>query len=213
MALSTYTDLKATIASYLARDDLTSVIPDFITLAEAKFNRALFVPQMEQRSTATVDTTSTEPEFVSLPGDFQTMRAVRLNGVTGKPRLSYLSKTQLDDYRYGIDNVTDQPAYFTIIGSEMELAPTPNDAFTLEMTYRKNLSPLASNSTNWLLTNHPDAYLYGSLMESEPYMKNDQRVQLWAAALSTVIGDINLLGARQSIDAGPSTIWLPGVTP
>lgn len=214
MALATYADLQDAIAGYLARNDLTARIPDFIALTEAKLNRSLFVPQMEQRSTATVDTNSDEPEFISLPSDFQSMRSVRLNGVSGKPRLEYLSKTQLDDYRYSIENPTGQPLYFAIVGSEMELAPTPNDAYTIEMMYRK-LIPALSNTTssNWLLTFAPDLYLYGSLMEAEPYMKNDERVQLWASAFSTVLDGLNLFGARQAVDAGPSTISLPGVTP
>lgn len=213
MAISTYTELLAAGANWLARDDLTSRIPEFVTLCEAKLNRLLFVPQMETRSTSAVDTTDDEPEFISLPSDFQTMRRVRLSGVTGKPRLSFMTQTQLDDYRYSIDNVTDQPVYFTIMGSEMELAPTPNEDYALEMVYRKNIPALASNSTNWLLTLAPDIYLYGTLLEAMPFIKDDARVSLWASAFSTVLDDLNNLGFKQSFDSGPSTIWLPGVTP
>jgi hypothetical protein len=214
VAISTYTELLAAIPNWLGgREDLTSRIPEFITLCEAKLNRVLFVPQMETRSTTTCDTTDDEPEFITLPTDFQTMRRVRLSGVTGKPRLSFMSQTQLDDYRYSIDNVTDQPVYFTIMGSEMELAPTPNDDYALEMVYRKNIPALASNSTNWLLTLAPDIYLYGTLLEAMPFIKDDARVSLWASAFSTVLDDLNRLGFRQSFDSGPSTISLPGVTP
>lgn len=213
MAISTYAELQAAAANWLARDDLTARIPEFITLCEAKLNRLLFVPQMETRSTTTVDTSDTEPEFISLPSDFQTMRRVRLSGVAGKPRLSFLTQTQLDDYRYSIDNVTDRPIYFTIMGSEMELAPTPNEDYELEMVYRKNIPALASNSTNWLLTLAPDIYLYGTLLEAMPLIKDDGRVQLWASAFSQVLDDLNNLGFRQSFDSGPSSVTLPGVVP
>jgi len=214
MAIDTYTTLQTAIANWLGgRTDLTSRIPEFITLCEAKLNRILFVRQMETRSTTTVDTTDTEPEFITLPTDFQTMRRVRLSGVTGKPRLQFMSQTQLDDYRYSIDNVSDQPVYFAIMGTEMELAPTPNQNYTLEMVYRKNIPALASNSTNWLLTAAPDIYLYGSLLESAPYIKEDSRIQVWATGFSAVLDDLNNLGFRQSFDSGPTTISLPGVTP
>jgi len=213
MAISTYTELLAAGANWLARDDLTARFPEFVTLCEAKLNRILFVRQMETRSTTTVDTTDTEPEFITLPTDFQTMRRVRLSGVTGKPRLSFMTQTQLDDYRYSIDNVSGQPVYFTIMGTEMELAPTPNQNYTLEMVYRKNIPALASNSTNWLLTAAPDIYLYGSLLESAPYIKEDGRIQVWATGFSAVLDDLNNLGFRQSFDSGPTTISLPGVTP
>lgn len=217
MAINTYATLVSAVTEWLARDQdatLIARIPDFITLCEAKLNRTLFVPQMEQRSTAMVNTASDEPEFISLPSDFQTMRRVRLSSVTGKPRLSFMSQTQLDDYRYSIDNVTDQPVYFTITGTEMELAPTPNEDYTIEMVYRANIPALtASNTTNWLLTLAPDLYLYGVLLEAMPAIKDDGRVALWANGFSTVLNDLNNLGFRQSFDSGPTSISLPGVTP
>lgn len=216
MTITTYTELQSAAVEYLARDGdvtLTARVPTFIQLFEAKMNRALFVPQMEQRSTATVDTTSDEPEFISLPSNFQTMRTVRLNGVTGKPRLSFMTPTQLSDYRYSVDNVSDQPCYFSIVGSELELAPTPGQAYVLEMVYRKNIPALASNSTNWLLTLAPDLYLYGTLLESAPYIKEDARINTWAAGVSSALSALNNLGAAQSFDSGPTTISLPGVTP
>jgi hypothetical protein len=213
VAISTYTELLSAGANWLARDDLTSRLPEFVTLSEAKLNRTLFVPQMETRSTTTCDTSDDEPEFISLPTDFQTMRRVRLSSVTGKPRLGFMSQTQLDDYRYSTDNVTDQPVYFAIMGSEMELAPTPNQNYTLEMVYRKKIPALASNSTNWLLTLAPDIYLYGMLLESAPYIKEDARIAVWATGFSSAIDQLNDLGFKQSFDSGPSTISLPGVTP
>ena len=217
MTITTYATLQTAITEWLGRDQDTTLvarIPTFIQLAEAKFNRLLRVPQMEQRSTTTVDTGSTDPEFISLPTDFQTMRSVRLSGVTGKPRLEFRTKTQLDDYRYSIDNVTDQPVYFAIVGSEMELAPTPNDDYTLEMIYRQNIPALSeSNTSNWLLTLAPDLYLYASMMETAPYIKEDGRLQTWGAGFQTALDGLNDLGRSMSFDSGPSTIVLPGVVP
>jgi hypothetical protein len=213
MALTTYTELQAAVASWLARDDLTTSIPDFIRLAEAKFNRVLLHPKMETRSTLTVDTNDASPEFLTLPTDFQTMRSVRLSGVTGKPRLSFLTQTQIEDYRYSIDNVSGQPVYFSIVGSQMELAPTPNEDFDVEIVYRGNIPALASNATNWLLTLAPDLYLYGALLEAAPFMKNDARVSLWGSAVQLVIEQLNIHGERQSFDSGPTSVSLPGNTP
>lgn len=217
MAIGTYAGLVSAVTEYLARDQDTTLvnrIPDFIALAEAKFNRVLLHPKMEVRSVTTVDTGSSEPEFISLPTDFQTMRRVRLGSMLGKPRLSFMSQTQLEDYRYSIDNVTGQPVYFAMIGDEMELAPTPNENYELEMVYRANIPALtSSNTTNWLLTLAPDLYLYGTLLESAPYMKEDERIAVWAAGVSTAIDQLNTQGDRQSANSGPSSISLPGVTP
>lgn len=213
MAISNYTELQSAVSNWLARDDLTPRIPEFITLAEAKFNRVLLHPRMETRTTLTVNTLATDPELLDLPTDFQTMRSARLSGVTGKPRLSYMTRTQLDDYRYSIDNVSDQPVYFTIVDDQMELAPTPNENYTVQIVYRGNIPALASNSTNWLLTLAPDLYLYGALLESAPFNRDDERLSVWGNAVATVIEQLNAHGERQSFDSGPTTVTLPGVVP
>src|SRR3954469_4449933 len=96
--ITTYATLVTAVTEYLARDQDTTLIariPTFIQLAEAKFNRELFVRQMETRATTTVDTSATSPEFITLPAGFQSMRSVRLWSVTGKPHLDFLSGVQL----------------------------------------------------------------------------------------------------------------------
>src|SRR5436190_16000080 len=121
-----YASLQSAVTEYLARDqDVTLIarIPTFIQLAEAKFNRQLFVRQMEQRATAVADLGSSEPEFISLPADFQSMRRVRLSSVTGKPGLEFKLGLQLDEYRFGKSDTAVQAGYFNIFGTEFDLAP------------------------------------------------------------------------------------------
>ena len=214
--ITTYATLQSAVTEWLARDQDTTLIariPTFIQLAEAKFNRELFVRQMESRATALVDTTSDEPEFISLPSDFQSMRRVRLSSVTGKPCLSFKSGTQMDEYRYTTSDVTGQPRYFTIFGTEMELAPTPDDAYTLEMIYRQNIPPLATNDPNWLLSLAPDLYLYGALLESAPYIKEDGRIQTWSVGMASALAGLNNLGLTSTFNAGPMQMRISGVTP
>ena len=207
------TSLQQAVTEYLARDQdatLVARIPTFIQLAEAKFNRQLFVRQMEQRSTALVNITSSEPEFISLPADFQSMRRVRLSSVTGKPCLEFKSGTQMDEYRFGISDVAAQPRYFTVFGDEIELVPTPDQDYTIEMIYRQNIPTLASNSTNWLLAMAPDLYLYGALLESAPYIKEDGRIQTWGLGFTSALNDLNNLGLTSTFNAGPMTVRVSG---
>jgi hypothetical protein len=214
--ITTYTLLQEAVTEYLARDQdatLIARIPTFIQLAEAKFNRQLFVRQMEERSTTACDTTDDEPEFLSLPSDFQSMRRIRLSSVEGKPMLEFKSGTQLDEYRYQISNTSAQPRYFTIFGDEIELCPTPDDDYTVEMVYRKNIPALSDNSTNWLLTLAPDLYLYGALLESAPYIKEDGRIQTWGAGFATALDGLNRLGLTSTFNAGPMTVRTSGQTP
>jgi hypothetical protein len=205
--------LQDAVTEYLARDQdatLIARIPTFIQLAEAKFNRQLFVRQMEERATALVDTGSSEPEFISLPADFQSMRRVRLSSVTGKPSLEFKSGLQMDEYPFFTADIAAQPRYFTVFGGEIELAPTPDQNYTVEMVYRGNVPPLGSNTSNWLLTLAPDLYLYGALLESAPYIKEDARIQTWGLGFTTALNDLNNLGHASTFNAGPMTVRVSG---
>jgi hypothetical protein len=214
--ITSYATLQAAVTEWLARDQdatLIARIPTFIQLAEAKFNRELFVRQMETRSTTLADTTTTEPEFISLPSDFQSMRRIRLSSVSGKPHLDFKSGTQLDEFRTSRGNAAGQPQFFTILGSEMELAPTPDANYTIEMVYRQSVPPLAINDPNWLLTLAPDLYLYGALLESAPYIKEDARIQTWGLGFTTALDGLNRLGLTSTFNAGPFSMRVTGVTP
>ena len=208
-----YASLQAAVTEYLARDQdatLIARIPTFIQLAEAKFNRQLFVRQMESRATALVNLASAEPEFISLPSDFQSMRRVRLSSVTGKPCLAFKSGTQMDEYRFSVSDVAAQPLYFTVFGTEIELAPSPDQGYTIEMIYRTNIPPLATNTSNWLLALAPDLYLYGALLESSPYIKEDGRIQTWGLGFTAAMNDLNNLGLTSAFNAGPMTVRISG---
>lgn len=214
--ISNYTDLQTAVTEWLARDQDTTLIariPTFIQFAEAKFNRELFVRQMEQRSSATLSSGVTDSEFVLLPPDFQSMRRVRLSSVPGRPPLVFMSATQMDEFRYGNSDTAQQPKYFSIFGSEMELAPTPDANYTLEMVYRTVIPPLATNSTNWLLQLAPDLYLYGALLESAPYIQQDERINTWGLGFKTALDGLNNLGLTSTFNAGPMNMRVSGVTP
>src|SRR5512139_2914900 len=205
MSINTYATLVSAATEWLARDQDTTLvarIPDFITLAEAKLNRMLNHPGMETTSTSTVDILLAAPETMALPTDFQTMRSVRLTGVTGKPRLFFMPKAHLDDYRTILNNATGQPVYYTIFGTNFEVAPTPSSNYAIGLSYRRTIPALTvSNTTNWLLTLAPDLYLYGALLEATPYLKNDDRIAIWTSGFNSALQALNSLGGRQSYDA------------
>lgn len=214
MAIGTYTELQTAVENYLARDDLTARIPEFITLAEAKFNRRLRTQYQEARQTATVDPDTTEPEMMSLPTNFQSIRSIKVTSISGKPRLEYMTDAQMDEYRTRIGNVAGQPRYYSIFGDELELCPTPDGEYTIEMKYRQFIPPLSGlNPTNWLLTLAPDAYLYGTLLETAPYMNNDPRLQTWGAGLADAIDGLNGLSRDSGYGSGPLVIKQTGITP
>lgn len=217
MAITTYSELISAVTEWLARDNdatLIARIPTFIQLCEAKLNSDLRSYKMEKRATASVDMSSAEPQYVSLPTDFQMMRRMRITSVEGKPYLSYRSHVQNEEYITTHADIAAQPMYYTVFGTEMELTPRPDQAYTLEMIYRGTLPALTvSNTSNWLLADRPDIYLYGALLESAPYIKEDGRINVWGAGFKMALDGINQNSMDATYNAGPLTMGVTGVTP
>jgi len=176
MALSSYTELKTTVANYLARSDLTDVIPDFIRLAEERLRRDLRIRQMLVVATAL---TTGGDSTVGLPSDFLEMRDIHVD-LDPIVQLSYKAPNAF--YASGKSTLSGRPTTYTVLASEFQLAPIPDSAYTLQMLYYAK-PPLLSdtNPSNIFLANCPDALLYASLGEAEPYIMNDARLQTWAA--------------------------------
>lgn len=193
MAIATYSDLKSSVADWLNRQDLTAVIPSFITLAEAQFNRdeRLRVKESMVRATASFD-----QQYESLPGDYLEMANLQINNVTPFQKLQFLSLNQIDDYKNTF-TTNAVPKYYTIVGNQIELLPIPGTTYTAEMVYYAKIASLSdSNTTNWLLTKHPDVYLYGTLIQSAPYLKDDERIATWMGLYERACEDIEKADQR-----------------
>lgn len=176
MAISTYAQLKTSIASWLDRTDLTDKIPEFIALAESRHRRDFKIRRMETRVTAS---TIINTEYYTLPENYVAMRNIQLNTET-KTALEYLTPEQMDRVRAG--STTGKPKAYCIIGNDIQLRPIPDAIYEIEILYFKHFTSLSdSNTTNDMLTYHPDIYLYAALVEAEPYLNNDKRIQTWAA--------------------------------
>lgn len=185
MALANYDDLKASIADFLNRDDLTAVIPDFITMAEAGLNRQIRHWRMEDRATALLDT-----QYTALPLNF--LEPIRMSLSAGNTHtLELVGVQEITDLRANALNTSGRPRYFAILDQSIEVYPAPDGDYTMELVYYETLPSLETNSTNWLMTNYPDAYLYGSLLHSAPYLQEDVRLQTWSALYQSVVSAIN----------------------
>jgi hypothetical protein len=185
MSFATYSDLKTSIAGYLARSDLTSQIPDFITFAENRLRRELRIRQMlKSVTTSTVSGDST----VELPADFIEIRdfVVMTNPI--QP-MSYSSPSALsNDPRASEVGV---PKSYTILANEFLLSPPPDGIYTLRMLYFAAPAYLSStNASNVFLNIAPDALLYASLIEAEPYLYNDARINTWGTMYDRAIASL-----------------------
>jgi len=191
MAITTYAELKTSVADFLNRDDLTSVIADFIALGEAQMNRDVRHYSMIKRSVAEIDT-----RYSSLPSDF--LEPIRLHiDDSYQTRLELTSLDDMLQLRNNTANATGKPQYYAIVGDSIEVYPTPDADYNTELMYYAKIDALSdSNTSNWVLSSHPDAYLYGSLMQSAPYLKDDNRLTVWASLYAGIISSINKQSER-----------------
>jgi len=186
MAIGTFAQLKTAAANWLDRSDLTDRIPEFIALAEARFNRELRTRDMETVSTA-ISTVAGTREY-SLPTGFVQMKEFHLSTDPLTP-LAYITPEMMT--RLWAGSAQAKPQVFTIIADNVRLGPAPDAVYTTSMLYYKTFTALSdSATTNEMLTNNPDVYLYGTLLEAEPFIMNDQRIQLWLGAFDRAVASI-----------------------
>jgi|TARA_R100000482_G_scaffold108402_2_gene50667 Sec7-like guanine-nucleotide exchange factor len=183
----TYAELKTNIANFLNRSDLTSQLDFFIDATEAEFNRRLRVKDMIKRATATADS-----QYLSLPTDWLEAINVQLDGNNFTP-LMQQSIESLDIYRKSVDNVSNQPVYYALVDNTIELAPTPDTSYTLQLTYYGTIDALSdSNTSNFISNSYPDAYLYGALKHASIYLMEDDRVALFTQQFEKALEEMRL---------------------
>jgi len=197
MALSTYTELKTSIGDWLNRADLTSVIPDFISLAEAQVERTLRTRQMIVRANASFDA-----EYGAVPSDFLETKSLKLTSTNPQTPLEFLSIDALDNKASKYTG-SGKPRFFGVVGGQFRIVPTPDATYTTELTYYAKLAKLSNSvATNWLLTANPDIYLYGALLQAAPYLQDDARIQTWATLYERALNDSQTADDRGASSGG-----------
>ena len=186
MSLDTYTNLKTAVASWLHRSDLTTTIPDFITLAETQFNRTIRSRQMETLVSAAA------ASMLDLPVDYLAMRRLTLTTASPHP-LHLLSSDEMAQY----GSASGEPVGYCIIGNHIQLVPAPDGSYTVDYVYYAKIPALATAMpSNWLLAAFPDLYLYGSLMAAAEHIQDDPRVPLWQQKYLALLADVNSVDKR-----------------
>jgi len=200
MALTTYTELKSSLANWLNRSDLTTEIgDDFIKLAEADFNSKLRVRAMIDQVSITVDA-----ETVALPTDFLQIRDFYILAGQTKTPLVYSTPSTMD--ATSGTSTTGRPSTFTILGDTIRFSPKPDATYTAKMNYFKKFPALTSSvATNYILKSHPAIYLYGSLFHAANFLGgiNPQQVQVWQQMFGTAMERLELNDSEDEYNGSP----------
>jgi len=169
MALTTYTDLKTSIANWLNRSDLTTEIAgDFIALAEADFNAKLRIRQMEQ-----IDEITINAETVTVPTGFISVRSLYILSGSTKYNVEYITPANL--FKTKGSSTSGLPRVYSIESDNatesFRFAPTPDTSYTGYLQYYKAFNNLSNSvASNYILAAHPAIYLYGSLYHASNFL-------------------------------------------
>ena len=175
MSIANYSELQTAVGNWLNRSDLSSYIPDFIALGEARIYRELRLRTMETALSSAIAS-----GVVAVPSDYIELKHAY---VDGSPTRALLRADPLFIYeRYPTRSSSGKPSYIAREGSNFIFGPYPDSAYTIKGIYYARLDALsASNTTNWFTANAPGILLFAALCEAEPFLRNDLRVQLWQA--------------------------------
>lgn len=197
--LASYSDLLSEMDDWLNRSDLTAKIPTFIRLFESEMNRRLRSPDMEQ-SFSFEATEGTDTYDIS-----SRVRALRSAYVETDPITNLVAMTPAvlrSSYPFGGEH--GQPVAYTVTGENLVLAPTPDASYTVVYTGYAKLTGLdANNATNWLLDDHPDVYLAGSLFFAYAYLKDDDHAMMYRSAWDGAVASIVREANEKRLPAGP----------
>jgi hypothetical protein len=183
MAFTNYTSFVSTVESYLARTDLTTVIPDFVQMAQLRMSRDLRTEAMLK-----VATTTPSDNKVAFPSDFLELREMHFQG--NPPIILEYQSPDLF-FRNGQTSLSGRSHYFTMLGTEFQFAPSQNSDYTIQILYYAQPTFISTTtSSNLFLAYYPDALLYATLAEAEPYLMNDPRVATWSALYDRAIANI-----------------------
>lgn len=182
MSINSYSTLCDAVARWTYRDDLTDVIPDFVALAESRINRDLILRVMEKTATGTLSGAT-----FAAPSDLGITQRLSIAADSRIVELRYVAPETISQYSSG----TGLPQMYTLIGGNIQVIPAPDGAYTYTLNYMGDLPHLsATQTTNWLILNAPDVYLYASLLEAAPYLQDDARVPLWSQAYQEAVASV-----------------------
>lgn len=206
MSVTTYSELTDYVLDAMERADMEQRVPDFIALAETEFNRSLRTRQMQITITSTPSTGAFD-----LPTDFLTWTNVVY---TGTPRitLEYLDPEALDN-----SNPTQAdgvPFYFSIVGTTDNVGLVriePRTTTAINFTYYQKITALTSdNTSNWLLSAHPDLYVAGALYEGHKFLGEFEKMAFWKQCRDDHMASIVKLDQKYR---GPSRVRVSATYP
>lgn len=189
-----YSSLQEAIAVFLNKSDLFPQIPTFIALAEAQMNRRLRVTNMMVNTQISIAN-----EYNSSPADF--LAPISMKNMLTTTVLDSITPDAMAWRKNQEDASAGEPLAYSVVGSTLEVSPAPDASYVMNLIYYGQIPALAiNNSQNWVLTLHPDAYLYGALTQAAP-LADDARAGVWSDLYERALTEIENADRTSSLGA------------
>lgn len=196
MAITTYSELKTAVTNWTHRADLATYADEFIDMVEAKLNRELRVSDMENSTSVAVTTAD-----LSLPAGFLEMREISISG-SPDTTLEYLTPYQFEQKQ---TTETGKPRFYTIQADAIKLFPY--GSYTVKMVYYKSVTALDSiNTSNFVLSSHPDLYLHGVLAQAFVFVRNTDAAMMHQQMFDSLLAKVNTNSKRKTFSGAPLQI-------
>lgn len=187
--ITDYASLKTSIAGFLHRSDLTTMIPEFIADGERRIYDDLRVKQMETAFTATMVAGE-----ATVPDDLLEWQWLYIDATP----LRKLARRDLEWIITHYRGEVGPPSYFARNSDKLIFGPSPDAQYNLLGSYYKRLAALSdSNTSNWLITDAPELIRYAALCEAAPYLQDDERIAIWEGKYQTAKNRIERTEKRE----------------
>lgn len=215
MTIANYSDLQQAVKDWLQRGDLDSAVPDLIRLAETKIQADLMRMVVKPRDMEQSQTGTFNGGTLPIPSGYKAMRRFFLTIGGISYGLKYLSPTKMAYVNsagspYAASTAGGSPYFYTTDGANFEIKPTPSTTGTYNLEYYAVPDYLSVASSNWLLTAHPNIYLYASLLQAAPRIKDTQRILLWQGAYKDAFEDLKAMAKADRTGGGTQIMTITG---
>lgn len=207
MPFSTTAQFRTAIKSWSKRTEFSDAeIDDFTLLFEAEF---FGDPEVRLRQMETVDAAfAVTDRLTPLPAGFLELRSIVSIGSPSYPLKLITPQSAAEAYDYA---TASNGLGYIIEGENLRIEPLPG-SLTLRLDYYAALTTITAGTPNWLLTNFPNCYLFGTLRYTAPYVGNDERIPMWEAWYQKARASV-LAADRRSKRAGSQPFMRIATTP
>ena len=195
--VQTYDSLVADVINYSERDDAQFIaqIPSLIYLAEQEI-----AAQVKTLLQLTVVNTTLIPgsQGAVLQKPARWRKTVSMS-VNGEPIMKR-SQDYVRQFQYEVPQ--GQPLYYADYDyNNWSLAPVPDQAYPVQITYYSLIQPLSQDNQENLITREaPQALLYGTLLQAQGYLKSLDKIAVWKSYYDTSMAALKAENNSRNID-------------